>query len=471
MYSVDPIVLSAVAQVISGGLQFNPPGTLTVNSIGGVGVMGISPTTAQSLGFDADTQSGNISAGAAYLSALLQQFNGNYPFAVAAYYAGSAAVLANNGVPPIAPAQSFVYNISNLVSRAGSRSMSTQLALENQTQGDPNGAATTSGQLAAPVGQTIDPMDTTQANSTLPVLQIDTGLGEIPWYADSNLITGNPAIRRNVQPVSFMVYLSRNQSTFLHDPATGKPITLQLNTSLKTFELQSKHVFNRTPSRTGMHITFWGMQPDLVSGTGTTGVFMNQYGLTDFFSTSAIPESVKEQIRSAAAARISKPNGIYSIKNEALINNPEALRVAAQDAFLEFLKLFQMNGNVWFYSPNYKGSYTGQDQTATNSFSPSTGATSFEQVARNNDVQTRGYVAMRYRNNVFLGYFKSLNWTQDAEKPFSWDFNFVFQVEKTVSALYWANASVTQFGTIGQALTSTTAPPQATTSIIEGVIE
>jgi hypothetical protein len=325
--------------------------------------------------------------------------------------------------------------------------MSTTLALENQTQGDPDGAAATTQELVNPVGQTIDPMDTTQANSILPALQIDTGLNNNPWYADSNLITGNPAIRRQVQPVSFMVYLSRNQSTFLHNPDTGKPITLQLNTSLRTFELQSKHVFTRTPSRTGMHITFWGMQPDLISGTGSTGVFMNQFGISDFFSTSAIPESVKQKILGTALSRASKPGGISAIRDAILINNPEALRVAAQDAFLELLKLFQMNGNVWFYSPNYKGSYTGQDQTATSAWSPSTGATSFEQVARNNDVMTRGYVAMRYRNNVYLGYFKSLSWTQDAEKPFSWEFNFTFQVEKTVSALYWPSNSVTEFGT------------------------
>jgi len=48
---------------------------------------------------------------------------------------------------------------------------------------------------------------------------------------------------------------------------------------------------------------------------------------------------------------------------------------------------------------------------------------------------TRGFVAMKYRNNVYLGYFKTLSWTQDAENPFQWHFNFTFQVEKTYTAL------------------------------------
>jgi hypothetical protein len=280
---------------------------------------------------------------------------------------------------------------------------------------------------------------------------------------------------------------------------------LQLNTSISQFEIQSKHVFNRQPSRTGIHVTLWGMQPDLITGSGSTGVFMNQFGLTDFFSVADVNDDIKTLVTSGFAHKFASNFSAGSQQSTgAVLNftsgqitggtasdpttqkyntiigkravNPQmAFRVAAQDAFLEFLKLFQMNGSTWFFSQNYNGSYTGQSQQGPNAWSEALGASSFEQTARNNDVATRGFVAMRYRNNIYLGYFKSLTWTQDAEKPFSWDFNFVFQVEKTVSSLYWPNAGVTQFSTIGQAvvagITSGQPPIEPTASAIEGTIE
>lgn len=44
---------------------------------------------------------------------------------------------------------------------------------------------------------------------------------------------------------------------------------------------------------------------------------------------------------------------------------------------------------------------------------------------------------MNYRNNKYLGYFKSLSWTMDAEHPFQWKFNFTFQVERTLTAYFY----------------------------------
>jgi hypothetical protein len=211
---------------------------------------------------------------------------------------------------------------------------------------------------------------------------------------------------------------------------------------MRDFALQSKHIFNRTPSRTGMHVTFWGMQADIIQGTCSTGVFMNQFGLTDYMSTAQIPSSVQQQVRQVFFHNAtSNPNAARSALDSSLINIPEALRVAAQDAFIEFLKMFQMNGNIWFRTQNYQGVLSGQEQQSFNAWSPKTGASSFQQHSRNNDVMSRGFIAMRYRNNIFLGYFKSLSWTQDANKPFSWEFNFTFQVEKTYSAVYWPSAS------------------------------
>ena len=57
------------------------------------------------------------------------------------------------------------------------------------------------------------------------------------------------------------------------------------------------------------------------------------------------------------------------------------------------------------------------------------------------------YVAMKIRNNVYLGYFKSLSWTQDASKPFHWNFEFTFQVEKTVVSMYYPQGGSTTTST------------------------
>jgi hypothetical protein len=254
---------------------------------------------------------------------------------------------------------------------------------------------------------------------------------------DRNLVTGNPHARGMVQPVSFVVYLDRNDPTqTLNNPTNQQPIVIELNTSMTTFEIASKHVYNRTPSRTGMHITLWGMQPDLINGSGTTGVFMNQYGITDWFSTAQINDEIAKLV---GAGFSNNPD-----TERAINQNPEAYRVAAQDCFVEFLKLFQMNGNVWYHTDSYNGTMGEQEQQAPNGWSTKVGASSFQQHGRNNDVMTRGYVGMKYRNNVYLGYFKSLNWTQDADSPFQWKFSFTFQVENTYTSLYYPNFQVTQ---------------------------
>lgn len=117
-----------------------------------------------------------------------------------------------------------------------------------------------------------------------PELQIDTGLSGNPWYNDRNLITGNPNIRNSVTPISFTVYLDQYRlNQVLHVPNSNTPIQVQLNCSLREITIESKHIVNRVPSRTGMHITMWGMAPDLITGSGSTGVFMNQAGITDLY--------------------------------------------------------------------------------------------------------------------------------------------------------------------------------------------
>jgi hypothetical protein len=264
-----------------------------------------------------------------------------------------------------------------------------------------------------------------------PALQIDTGLDANPWYNDRSLVTGNSRIRSSVQPVSFTVYLDQYRlGQRLHSPKDNTPIQVQLNCSLREITIESKHIVNRVPSRTGMHITMWGMAPDLITGAGSTGVFMNQAGITDLFSTTKSP------------AGMANTGVAVNGANKGMFDPSEAYRVAAQDAFMEFMKLFQMNGVTWFHR-DYQAYQSPRNSTQVddNAWSQVAGASTAQQNARNNDVLNRGYISMNYKNNQFFGYFKSLSWTQDAEKPFSWDFNFVFQVERTFTALYYPSSA------------------------------
>lgn len=484
--SVDPTVVAAITAVVSGGNQNNLDGSLFVSPTG-VGIMGVSLAIGATMNLDVTNAQENIQAGVQYLAQMLKTFAGNYTFAAAAYYSSPASVFHFNGVPAFAPAQNFVYNVSTLANTAGSNKMSLSTALRSQSQIDPEEPPSLTSILTTPgasqqaqgsdyylgsiIGAYSPNAGSDVFNSLTTSLQIaDDSLRNQPWFQDNGLVTGNPNVRNKVQPVSFVVYLDQQLGQQLRVPDSsgtpnGAPVELQLNTSLSQFSLTSRHVYNRTPSRTGMHITFWGMQPDLITGNGSTGVFMNQFGLTDFFSVANITPDVAELIssgfthsfKSTVSGTQNTTGSTGAVFNNAVVGNNqtasqainnlqlnkplEALRVAAQDAFVEFMKLFQMNGNRWFYTPNYSGSTTGQDQMAPNAYSPQTGVTSFMQHARNNDVMSRGYVAMKWRNNVYLGYFKTLNWTQTADKPFSWDFDFTFQVERTYSALYTVNSA------------------------------
>src|SRR5271157_1475690 len=333
-YSVDALVASAVAQVSSGGRQFYPDNSLVVTPYG-VGVMGISKEVAMALGFDATTQVGNIQAGVATLAALLGAFTGNYPFALAAYLTSVATVQKFDGIPPISQVLDFVYNVSTIAANAGSDSVSNLKALRNASTLDPSGATTDTGIKTAPAtaGQLISPLtkglDNITSNTAIqPLLQVaDPSLSNTAWYADTGVVTGNKTIRASVQPVTFMVYFDRNSAKeFLKNPATNAPIEIQLNTSLSSFEITSKHVYNRTPSRTGMHITLWGMEPDLISGQGTTDVFMNQFGITDFMSTMGINDSIIALLQGG----LSHPNIAADV-----VNQPSQLTASQRIANLD----------------------------------------------------------------------------------------------------------------------------------------
>lgn len=321
-----------------------------------------------------------------------------------------------------------------------------------------------------------------QLRDISPPLVDPTGLDTQPWYQDTNIITGNPRLHKmgfpQGFPVVFEVYMDQNDvNSLLTSDGTpsGIPIVIPLNCSLERFNVASRHIVNKEPTRTGFHITIWGMAADVITGSGSTGVFMNQFGLTDFLS---LAETNSDAVQAVLAAYTNTNRGVDLEQvylatgnpsqpatpltqqaanlnaqqiadggNSQMQNYAEPFRIAAEDAFVEFLSLFKMNGTTWLHPSGY--SFDSDNNNAPNVqnnanqtsalavYSTGVGATDFEIKARNNDVYKRGYVVMKFRNSQYLGFFKSLSWAMDAEKPYQWKFNFVFQVERTLSLVYY----------------------------------
>ena len=99
-------LLLAVIAVESG---FRPA---VVSSKGAIGLMQLMPATARELGVtDPYDPRQNIFGGARYLRSLLDRFNGNLTFALAAYNAGEQAIRARQAVPPFPETRQYVRRV------------------------------------------------------------------------------------------------------------------------------------------------------------------------------------------------------------------------------------------------------------------------------------------------------------------------------------------------------------------------
>jgi soluble lytic murein transglycosylase-like protein len=105
-HDLPPALITAVIHAES---NFNPRAT---SYAGAKGLMQINAPTQRFLRLkNVYDPSRNIEAGARYLKNLIEQFEGNLVFALAAYNAGPGAVKKYNGVPPYSETRSYVKKV------------------------------------------------------------------------------------------------------------------------------------------------------------------------------------------------------------------------------------------------------------------------------------------------------------------------------------------------------------------------
>lgn len=265
------------------------------------------------------------------------------------------------------------------------------------------------------------------------------GLDETPWWA-TKCPVGNPKLKQ-LNPAWFELRMNRTNGESLQGVYSDTPIQIRLNVGLQSLKTSSQHIVDRSPTATGLMLTFWGSQMDTLAGRGTTGAFMNEFGLTDTHSDARNLE---------ASGLVDILASVYG-ENLEYLTTKQPFRVAAQDAFAELLALFKNNGVIRYLprdmqvalkaKDTYNASNTSQLSAGVtgpqgNSTSGKAGPSGTQQLGLAGDLHTRGYVALNYKGTTYLGYFKTLNFTADAKTPFRWDFDFTFKVQKSYTPIF-----------------------------------
>ena len=105
-----------VRSVISTESDFQPQ---AVSPKGAIGLMQLTPATAEALGADPRDPAQNVDAGTRYLRDLLEKYDGGLWHALAAYNAGPGAVDKYQGVPPYRETINYVGKIDRDLKKAG----------------------------------------------------------------------------------------------------------------------------------------------------------------------------------------------------------------------------------------------------------------------------------------------------------------------------------------------------------------
>lgn len=106
-HNLEEDLIKAVMRTESA---FNPN---AVSRKGAMGLMQLMPETAKRMGVsDPFIPMDNVLGGARYLRMMLDQFDGNVEFALAAYNAGPSNVLKYNGVPPFRETKDYIRKVN-----------------------------------------------------------------------------------------------------------------------------------------------------------------------------------------------------------------------------------------------------------------------------------------------------------------------------------------------------------------------